>query len=100
VYVLGLYVGVQLIESNIVTPLIERETVELPPALTIIFQLALAVMVGGLGLVLATPLLAVIMVIVQMVYIQDVLGDKDVEVSEKHLDEAEIEEPEMDPADA
>ena len=60
VYVLGLYVGVQLIESNVVTPLIERETVELPPALTIVFQLALAVMVGGLGLVLATPLLAVI----------------------------------------
>jgi len=87
VYVLGLYVGVQLIESNIVTPLIERETVELPPALTIVFQLALAVLVGGLGLVLATPLLAVIMVIVQMVYIQDVLGDKEVEVSKKELDE-------------
>ena len=89
VYVLGLYVGVQLIESNIVTPMIDRETVELPPALTIIFQLALAVLVGGLGLVLATPLLAMIMVVVQMVYIQDVLGDKDVEVTEKDLDEAE-----------
>jgi predicted PurR-regulated permease PerM len=80
VYVLGLYIGVQLIESNIVTPLIERETIELPPALTIVFQLALAVLVGGLGLVLATPLLAVIMVVVQMVYIQDVRGDQDVEV--------------------
>jgi len=89
-YVLGLYVGVQLIESNVVTPLIERETVELPPALTIVFQLALAVLVGGLGLVLATPLLAVIMVLVQMVYIQDVLGDKDVEVSEKDLDEEPV----------
>jgi predicted PurR-regulated permease PerM len=88
VYVLGLYVGVQLVESNVVTPLIERETVELPPALTIVFQLALAVLVGGLGLVLATPLLAVIMVLVQMVYIQDVLGDKDTEVEEKGLDEA------------
>lgn len=86
-YVLILYVVVQLIESNIVTPLIERETVELPPALTIIFQLALAVLVGGLGLVLATPLLAVIMVLVQMVYIQDILGDKDVDVEEKGLDD-------------
>ncbi len=93
VYVLGLYVGVQLIESNIVTPLIERETVELPPALTIVFQLALAVLVGGLGLVLATPLLAVIMVLVQMVYIQDVLGDKNVEVVEKGLDEPEHDVP-------
>ena len=74
-YVLGLYVGVQLIESNLVTPMIERNTIELPPAVTILFQLALAVMVGGLGLVLATPLLAVIIVVIQMVYIQDILGD-------------------------
>ena len=86
VYTLGLYVGVQLVESNIVTPLIERETVELPPALTIISQLALAVLVGGLGLVLATPLLAVIMVGVQMVYIEDVLGDADTEVERENLD--------------
>lgn len=87
VYVLGLFIGVQIIESNIVTPLIERETVELPPALTIIFQLALGVMIGGLGLVLATPLLALLMVLVQMVYVQDVLGDRDTEVNEKNLDE-------------
>lgn len=76
-YVLALYVGIQLIESNLVTPLIERETVELPPALTVIFQLALGAMVGGLGLILATPLLAVVVVIVQMVYVQDILGDRE-----------------------
>ncbi len=77
-YVLLLYIGVQLIESNIVTPIIERNTIELPPAVTIVFQLALAVMVGAMGLILATPLLAVIMVVVQLVYIQDVLGDASV----------------------
>lgn len=76
VYVLILYVGVQIIESNVVTPLIERETVELPPALTVIFQLGLGALVGGLGLVLATPLLAMIVVIVQLVYVQDILGDR------------------------
>lgn len=76
VYVLGLYVGIQVVESNVVTPLIERETVELPPALTIIFQLALGAIIGGLGLVLATPLLAVVVVLVNMIYIEDILGDK------------------------
>ncbi len=76
VYVLILFVGVQLIESNIVTPFIERKTVEIPPALTIIFQLGLAVLVGGLGLVLATPLLAVLLVLVQKIYVEDVLGDR------------------------
>ena len=74
-YVLGLYGGVQVIESNVVTPIIERETVELAPALTIIFQLALGAMIGGLGLVLATQLLAVIVVIVKMVYFENVLGE-------------------------
>jgi predicted PurR-regulated permease PerM len=87
-YVGGLYILVQLIESNIVTPLIEKETVELPPALTIMFQLSLAVLVGGLGLVLATPLLAVIMVLVQMVYIEDVLGDRNTELNREAIDEA------------
>lgn len=80
VYVLGLYVGVQLIESNVVTPIIERETVELAPALTIIFQLALGALVGGLGLILATPLLAVVVVVVRMVYFEDVLGDRDIDL--------------------
>jgi predicted PurR-regulated permease PerM len=91
VYVLGLFVGVQIIESNLVTPLIERETVELPPALTIVFQLALGVLIGGLGLVLATPLLALLMVVIQMVYVQDILGDRDTEVNEKK-GEAKIEQ--------
>ena len=82
-YVLILYVGVQVIESNLVTPFIERETVEIPPALTIVFQLALAVLVGWLGLVLATPLLAVFIVVIEMVYIEDVLGDRRTDIKER-----------------
>jgi predicted PurR-regulated permease PerM len=75
-YVLILFVGVQLVESNLITPMIERKTVELPPVLTIVFQLALAILIGAVGLILATPILAVVMVLVQTLYIQDVLGDK------------------------
>jgi predicted PurR-regulated permease PerM len=41
-----------------------------------VFQLGLAVTIGGLGLVLATPLLAVVVVLVQMVYLEDILGDR------------------------
>ncbi len=74
-YAAGLFIGVQIIESNLVTPFIERRTVELTPALTVVFQLGLAVTIGGLGLVLATPLLAVVVVLVQMVYLEDILGD-------------------------
>lgn len=83
VYVIALFIGVQLIESNLVTPWIERQTVELPPALTIASQLILGVLIGGLGLVLATPVLAVIMVLVQMLYVEDVLGDRNTDVNQK-----------------
>jgi len=80
---------VQLIESNVVTPLIERKTIALPPALSIMFQIGLAVMVGGLGLVLATPILAVIIVVVEMVYIQEILGDREAtELQEKGLEKS------------
>ncbi len=74
-YVLILFVVVQIIESNLVTPLIERRTVELPPVLTIFAQLALSLLIGAAGLILATPLLAVAMVLIQTIYIQDILGD-------------------------
>ncbi len=85
VYVLILFIAVQLVESNVVTPFIERKTVEIPPALTIVFQLILAVLVGGLGLVLATPLLAVLLVLVQKIYVEDVLGDRHREPDERRI---------------
>ncbi len=91
VYVIGLFSGIQLVESNLVTPWIERQTVELPPALTIFFQLSLAVLVGGLGLVLATPILAGLLIVIQMLYIQDVLGDKDDKKKEVNIQREDAE---------
>jgi predicted PurR-regulated permease PerM len=85
-YVLALYLGIQMVESYLITPMINRETVSLPPVLTIFFQMFLGVLVGGLGLILATPLLAAIVVIVKMLYIEDVLGD---EISVPRVDKDE-----------
>lgn len=74
--VLALYLGIQAIESYALTPYIERKTVSLPPALTLLVQVALGVLVGGLGLILAAPLVAAGLVLVQMLYVEDVLGDR------------------------
>lgn len=87
VYVVILYVGVQIIESNLITPFIERRTVELPPALTVGVQLILSVFVGSLGLVLAAPLIAAGIVLVQMLYIEDILGEKVRTADEKNKNE-------------
>ncbi len=76
VWTIAVYVFVQFVESWVVTPFIEKRTVELEPGLTMMFQLVMALLVGTVGLVVATPILAVIVVLVQMVYVEDILGDR------------------------
>ncbi len=78
-YVAALYAVVQLVESNLITPLVQRRMVELPPALVIISQVIMGVFTGALGLLLATPIVAMMLVLVKMLYIHDVLGDPEPE---------------------
>lgn len=79
-YVIVLYVGIQAVESNAITPFIQNKMIKIPPALIIVAQLLLGVFSGGLGLILATPIIAAVMVLVRMLYVKDVLGDESVEV--------------------
>ncbi len=71
-----LFIGVQTVESYVITPLLERKTVSLPPALTGIVQIALGLSVGMLGVILAAPLTAAGMVLVKKFYVEDALGDR------------------------
>jgi predicted PurR-regulated permease PerM len=73
VYVAALYLAVQTVESYAVTPLIQRRTIALPPALTITAQVALGALVGGIGLAVATPLTAAILTAVRMLVVEDLL---------------------------
>lgn len=70
-----LYLGIQLVESYGVTPFIERRAVRLPPAVLVIFQLTMGVLAGALGVLLATPVLVVLMVLTSMLYLEDRLGE-------------------------
>jgi predicted PurR-regulated permease PerM len=79
-WVVLLYAGVQMVESWALAPYVDRKTVYLPPGLTIFAQLLLALVGGVLGLTVATPLTAAIVVVVTMLYVQDVLGRRDVEL--------------------
>ncbi len=72
-YAMGLYGAIQLVESYAITPLIFQKTVDLPPALLLFFQVFLGIIQGGIGLLLAAPLLAVVIVIINELYIKDVL---------------------------
>jgi predicted PurR-regulated permease PerM len=74
-YVIILYIVVQALEGNLITPLIQKEAVSLPPALLIVSQLLMAVMFGWMGVLLSTPLLVTVIVVVQMLYVEDIIGD-------------------------
>jgi predicted PurR-regulated permease PerM len=71
-----LYLGVQLVEANVITPLIQRKAIALPPAFVLGSELLMGLLLGGAGLAFATPLVAVGLVLVNMLYIQDVLGEQ------------------------
>jgi predicted PurR-regulated permease PerM len=71
--VVALYVAVQAIESYLITPLIQQRTISMPPALTLSMQLVAAVLLGVLGLALATPLTAAGTVLIRELYIKGML---------------------------
>lgn len=73
-YVIILYVTTQTIESYIITPMIQKKAVYLPPAILISVQILIGVLLGAFGLLLATPIMVVVIVLVQTIYVQDILG--------------------------
>jgi predicted PurR-regulated permease PerM len=71
IYVLILYGIIQLIETNFLTPLVEQQAVDLPPVFTLGAQLIATVLFGALGILLATPLAAVLVVLVKSLVLED-----------------------------
>jgi predicted PurR-regulated permease PerM len=74
-YVALAYTAIQQIEGNVLTPLLMKEGLDLPPVLTIVSQAVFAVIFGFVGLLIAVPLVGAIMVAVKLLYVQDVVGD-------------------------
>ena len=70
IYVAFAYWGMQFLESHILIPLLMKQGVKLPPAVTVITQTLLALVFGFMGLMVAVPLLATVIVFVQMFYVE------------------------------
>jgi predicted PurR-regulated permease PerM len=73
--VAAMYVLVQLLESYLITPLIQQRAVSIPPALLILAQLLLGVLAGIVGILLATPIAVTVIVLVQKLYIEQALHE-------------------------
>ncbi|MFD2245615.1 AI-2E family transporter [Pontibacter ruber] len=76
-YVVVVYFAVQMVETYMITPIIFQKTVKLPPALLLFFQVLFSILLGGLGLLMAAPILAVGLVLIRELYIKDVLEKAD-----------------------
>ncbi len=74
--VAGLYLLIHSVEGYFVTPLIQRFAVALPPAVLISVQLLMGYLFGLTGVIFATPAAVAVIVLVQTMYVHDVLEDQ------------------------
>lgn len=67
--VAGMYIFIQFLESNIITPKVQQHLIKVPPALIIISQILVGALTGIWGIILATPLVLVVIILVQDLYV-------------------------------
>ncbi len=75
------YLGIQLLESNVLTPSVVRRQLSIPPAATLLTQILAGYIFGVVGVLLAVPLLAVIIALVRELYSYGLLGLRGATVS-------------------
>lgn len=68
--VAGLYIIVQVVESNFITPMVQKKLLDTPPAMIIVAQLVMTALTGGWGIILAIPFFVIVMTLVQELYIK------------------------------
>ncbi|CAN5121245.1 AI-2E family transporter [soil metagenome] len=80
VYVGLAYLGIQMFESYFITPKIQKKAIKMAPILLLSFQLIMASFAGVLGLFISTPFLASLIVIIKMLYVEDVIEKSPLEM--------------------
>jgi predicted PurR-regulated permease PerM len=70
------YLVIQQLEGHLLIPMLMKEGMDLPPALTIVAQGVMALLFGFLGLLVAVPMLAAVLVFVKLLYVEPVIGDE------------------------
>jgi predicted PurR-regulated permease PerM len=64
-----LYGAIHFVGSHVLVPLLMKGGVNVPPALTLLAQAVLTVLFGFLGLMIAVPLVAVVIVVIQTAHV-------------------------------
>lgn len=69
-YVAILVIAIQQVEGNLLMPFVQRWAVSLPPVLGVLAGVVFGLLLGVVGLIFATPLMVVIMVLVRKLYVE------------------------------
>ncbi len=70
IIILCLYTFIQIIQSAVTQPLIQKKMISIPPALVIMGQVAMGTLGGFWGVLLAAPIVAIIMLLVNKLYVE------------------------------
>jgi predicted PurR-regulated permease PerM len=70
-WTVGVLIAVQQLQGNLVMPLLQNKMVDLPPAITIFGIIAAGILFGVPGVLLATPLTIVALVLVRRLYLHE-----------------------------
>jgi predicted PurR-regulated permease PerM len=70
---LAVVTAVQQLEAALFTPYVHKKVVSLPPALSVFGVVAMGILFGPLGLLLAAPLLVTLFVLVKRLYVEEAL---------------------------
>jgi predicted PurR-regulated permease PerM len=73
-WTVGLFLLVQQIQGNFLQPMIQKQAVDVPPAVLLFAVVAAGLTFGFLGVLLSAPLTVVIYVMVQRLYVKTMLG--------------------------
>lgn len=68
--------GISFFQSQVFSPILFAESLNLPPVLVLLGQIICGALFGFMGILLAVPITAILMVLIQEVYIKDILGDR------------------------
>ena len=87
IWVVLIIYGVSFFQSQVISPVLASERMNMPAILILLGQIIFGFFFGFLGLMLAVPLSACVAVLVDEVYVKDVLGDRPKEKAEEPLPE-------------
>lgn len=66
----GLYFAVQIVEGDVITPLVQGQAISLPPGVILVVQVFMLALFGLFGAALAAPLAAVLLVLSRRLYVE------------------------------